>query len=317
MAQSNQQSLPQFSVFDAIRSGFELTTKHWWLLIIPTIVDTLLWIGPRLRIGQTLRAYYSNLLAQVPADAVAMPPETIEFFYEILDGANLLVTMSIPLFGIPILMGGSAVDKAPVVPSEILLPSMATIAQYGFAFTLVGVVLSAIYFGSLAHVVSGQRPFLAFLASIPMTTLRMLILALFVFIILFLITLPLVFVATFAGLVNITLASVVLIGGSVFIMWGVIFTSFGPHAMLLESVSPPKAIVRSVRFLRHRLGMALPLLLIVFISNSFLNSLWLLADNGTWLTFVSIVGHAFVATSLVAATFIFYKEHAEPSAEAA
>ncbi len=316
MAQSNHEPLPQFGVYDAIKAGFELTTKHWWLLILPTLIDTVLWIGPRLRIGPTLRAYYDGLLEQFPAGAAPMPPETLDVFYQILDGSNLVVTLSAPLFGVPILMGGSALEQTPIVASEHILPTVGVIAQYGLLFTVIGVLLSAAYFSSLAFVLDDERSVGSFIASLPMTGLRMLVLSLLVFLILFMIMLPLVFVATMAGLINIGLASIVIIGGSVFIMWGVIFTSFGPHAMLLETVSPFKAVVRSIKFLRRKLGMALPLLLIVFVTNSFLSSLWLLADNGGWLTFVSIVGHAFVATSLVAATFIFYKEHALTPAEA-
>jgi hypothetical protein len=52
----------------------------------------------------------------------------------------------------------------------------------------------------------------------------------------------------------------------------------------------------------------LGLLVVILIIRNVLGSLLVLADDGTWITAVGILGHAFVMTSLMTATFIFFRD---------
>ena len=59
---------------------------------------------------------------------------------------------------------------------------------------------------------------------------------------------------------------------------------------------------------RRYLVPALTLFLLTFGLRTVLTWIWLGVDQGNWLTLISIAGHAFVSTGLVAATFIFYRD---------
>ena len=309
MAESNQQTHKPSGVFNAIREGFELTTRNWWILVLPVLFDCFLWLGPRLRIAQPIRALYDQLLTQVPAEQAGLEPEAISLFYELLERANLFVTLSVPVFGVPALMNGAAIDQTPVVVRDVAMTSLGTIFQYSLGMLVVGLLMSGLYYAMAAAVVNQERG-VSIVRGLPEQIIRMPLLGLTVYLILICVMVPLIFVSTIAALFSIALAYIVLIGGSVFVMWAVIFASFSAQAMYLDGKSPLRAVRQSMRFIRRNLGRALPLLLIIVVANSTLDSLWLAADNGTWFTLVSIAGHAFVATSLVLATFIFYRDNA-------
>ena len=310
MAQDNPQTAPTFGVLQALKAGFDLTTKHWWLLLLPILLDSFLWVGVRLRIAQPIRDFYTSVLAQVPANTSILPPDGLEQFYSILDQTNLFTMLSVPVLGIPILMGGGSLEKVPLIPNEVMLAPIGRIIQTGFFLLIFGLLLSGFYYALIAQALAEDRSWNTFFFKLPKHIGRMIILGFLVYLLLLLIIFPLIFGASIVGLINLSIASLFIIGGSVFVMWAIIFSSFSAQAMLLEHLSPLAALKRSFQFVKANLNRTLPLLLVVLFANSLLNSLWLLADNGTWLTFISIVGHAFIATSFIAATFIFFKEHA-------
>lgn len=316
MAQNNPQPSTTFDIFQAIKSGFDLTTKHWWLLILPILFDSFLWLGLRLRIVQPVREFYDGLLAQIPSDSIIMPAGGIEQFYQLLEQTNLFTLLAVPILGVPILMGGGSLEQLPLVADEVVLTSIGKVLQLGFLFIIVGLQLSGIYYALIAHVVAEDTSWQSFFLKLPRNIARMLALGILIYLLLLMVIFPLIFGASLVGLINLNFASIALIGGTVFVMWAVIFTSFSAQAMLLEHLSPVNSIKRSYHFVKGNLNRTLPLLLIALFANSFLNQLWLLADNGSWLTVISIGGHAFVATSLLVATFIFFKENALTSEEA-
>ena len=69
-----------------------------------------------------------------------------------------------------------------------------------------------------------------------------------------------------------------------------------------------RATLESFQILRRNMLAALAMLLMMLVISRALDWLLLLAEDGSWFTLVSILGHAFVSTALVAATFIFYRD---------
>jgi hypothetical protein len=60
--------------------------------------------------------------------------------------------------------------------------------------------------------------------------------------------------------------------------------------------------------MRYFLLSAVTLMLVILLIGRSVDWLLLLADDGSWLTWFGIWGHAFVSTALLAATFIFYRD---------
>lgn len=306
MTQGTKQAPTLPAYLGTLKSGFELTTRHWWLIIIPFVLDVFLWLGPRLNYGQLGRDYLDFWLAQLDSAEVAAPVQ-IDTLYNLLEQSNLLSMLSAPLFGVPILLGGLAQTETPIATQTLYVNSWRQFSGNWLLFGLLSMLLSAAYYTLVAQAVRDERLNLAeFGRNLLPNTGKLIILTIICVIALLIIMLPLIFVAGIAGLVNQSLIFVVLIGGSIVIMWGVILLSFTPHVMFLNYTSPYRAIRGSFRVVQRHLNSILPLLIAVVLIGNVTDSLWLLAYDGSWLVLVSLAGHAFIATALLAATFIFY-----------
>jgi hypothetical protein len=47
---------------------------------------------------------------------------------------------------------------------------------------------------------------------------------------------------------------------------------------------------------------------LVVLVNSALQLIWRLADTGSWLVVLGMIGNAFISTGLIVATFVFFKD---------
>src|SRR5438552_14178602 len=47
-------------LIDTLQAGFNTINRHLWLLLLPLIVDLLLWVGPQLTIGTAISDWRSE-----------------------------------------------------------------------------------------------------------------------------------------------------------------------------------------------------------------------------------------------------------------
>jgi hypothetical protein len=119
---------------------------------------------------------------------------------------------------------------------------------------------------------------------------------------------PLLPMGLILSLVSQALSSLVLLVGLLIAMWVIIYFFFTPHGLILNGRPLRRALVESVRLVYTNVLPTMILLLAILIIGGGLDWLLLTADNGSWLTLVSLLTHAFVSTALIAATFIFYRD---------
>lgn len=318
MVNDGNQTRPIATVLNTMKAGFELTTRHWWLVLLPLLLDCFLWVGPRLsvsEIGRTAITWWLEQADAIDNESFAIPENSEEILLEALDRTNLMTQLSLPMLGVPVLMGGLTPTDAPLEPAVIELNSAERIIGNYALLSLLGLFVSALYFSLVARVVRGEAESgWEFGRKLLPRTLRLIAMALLLLIILLIIAFPVMIIAGVAGLFNIGLAFLVMIGGSVILMWVLIYLSFSLHALMLNDVSIIQALLTSMRLIQNHFPYALPLLLGVLIVNNITNSLWLAADGGTWLTIINLFGHAFIATAMVASMFIFFQERTAPKA---
>ncbi|MGB1250463.1 MAG: hypothetical protein ACPG8W_07620, partial [Candidatus Promineifilaceae bacterium] len=298
---------PQLPLFlGTIKSGFDLATRHWWLGILPFMIDMLLWLGPRLNYQKLGRAYIDFWLSQMDS-AEFSQPIPLEQFYSILEQSNLFSALSAPFFGVPTLLSGIAQTDTPIATGMILLDSWRSFGVNWLLIGMTSMLLSTIYFSLIAQVVQKEQVDWAYFGrNLLPNTVRLTVLTIIVFIALIALLFLLTLVATIAGLLNQILTFVVLIGGAVVVMWGIIRFSFSSQALFLQNLSPLRAVGASMQIVKHQFIQVFPLLFFVVLIRNVTDSLWLLAYDGSWLVLVSLAGHAFIATALVAAMFIIF-----------
>jgi hypothetical protein len=295
-------------VLATISAGFDLTARHLWLLLIPAILDTFYWLGPRLRF-QTL---IEQLLDMLPAEA-----EVLDLASQLADVApqtNLFTTLTVQLIGVPALMAGLAPEMTPLATQNLEVNNWPDWFGLFMIFNVGGLFLTALFYTMIALAVSKQTPEMIQLTGgqwgkrFLSSWLRLIGLALIFLFIVMVLYIPLIFVGTILFLINGTLGSIALLVGPFLIAWIVIVLSMAPYGIIFYGRPLLRAVVESVRMVQAYLPSILYLLFTVMLIGALLDWLLFAVENGTWLTMVNIIGHAFVSTALVAAVFIFYRD---------
>ena len=295
-------------VLATISAGFDLTARHLWLLLIPVILDIFYWLGPRLRF-QTLIEQLLELLAE--------QAEVLELAGQLANAApqtNLFTALSVQLIGVPALMIGLAPEITPLSTQFFEIDNWSTWLGVFVIFSLVGLGLTAVYYTLIAAAISKQSPEAMQLNSVQWgkralsSWMRLLGLALIFLLIVMILYIPLIMVGTILFLINNTLGSIALLIGPFLIIWVIIALSMAPYGIVLNGRPVLRSVVESVRLVLANFPSLIYLLFTLVIIGTILDWLLFAVENGTWLTVVNILGHAFVSTALVAAVFIFYRD---------
>jgi hypothetical protein len=235
-----------------------------------------------------------------------------EQFLALAGQTNLFSALSVPFVGIPALMAGLAPQKTPLATRSLEMHTLPLMLLLFVAFTLLGLLLTAVYFDLVAWAVRRQRyegelMNGAYWRHISRTWIRLVGLAAIFclgLLLLYIILLPVVLLLSLLGGG---------LGGVLFFLqlvvaWLLIYLSFTPQGMTLHDRPVMPALIESVRLVQRNLWPTLLLLLSILLIGRGVAWVLLTADDGSWLTLGSIFGHAFISTALLAATFIFYRD---------
>ncbi|MCB9431017.1 MAG: hypothetical protein H6668_03450 [Ardenticatenaceae bacterium] len=329
MKQKESNSPPQLSIRATLAAGFDLTTKHMWLLILPVLLDCFYWLGPRLSFTTLFQSLMQLLLSEFQQEA-ALQAFSSDLFTQI-PATNLFTSISLPFIGVPALMLTTP-EKTPLVTSLIEIQSLGNWFGLLMGLLLVGLFLSTIYLTlmgrvAMLRVAAGVVTRGNVTAVLPSELTdhnfwqlgdiaeriwyvwpRLLALGLAFFLFLLMLYIPSVIVGTILALLVgplgfATLFLVPLVG-----MWVVIYLCFVPHGLIRNGRSLRRAIVESGMIVHSQLSTVLTLLLTIWLINATVDSLLLWAEDGTWFTLIAIIGHAFISTATLMATFIFYQD---------
>jgi hypothetical protein len=145
------------------------------------------------------------------------------------------------------------------------------------------------------------------------TFLRLIGLALIFVISIIGVWIPLVPLALLAGLLGVNVFYLVMMVGLVIVAT---YLSLSVPAIVFANKTLLKAVRESISIAHRNLVPLLGLLLIVVIVTSGTKLLWHMADNGSWLTLISLGGNAFISTALFMAVFVFYRDRQRYQTEA-
>jgi hypothetical protein len=313
----NSSSLPGLG--ETLKLGFEFTSRRMWLLVLPIVVDVFFWLGPRLSLGNLAQEWITWWQAQLDVlgsaeTAALVQPELFDQVVDITTQFNLMSQLSVPFLGIPTLMGGIVPEKTPIMPQVTQIATASSLLNILLVISIAGLIVSGIYFGLIAYAVRGDGDRHRFGRKLPKQTARLIGLAIALLLLIMILYIPVTLVSAVLALLSPALLSAAVLVTIVAIFWLLLFLGFTLPGLFIDDLPILKSVRNSVRFVRFHMNTALPLLILIYIINSVMSLVWLSADNGSWLTFVSIFGHAFVSTALVVATFIFYRDrHYLPS----
>lgn len=318
----------------SLSDGFNTVTNNISLILLPVILDVWLWFGPHLRMKLLMENDISEIIRVMrQVSRLNMRPfwdsteKTAAIFFEQYNLTSQLGTFPI---GIPSLLGGQALlsGKAPVQTPLGLAPVVEIQSDWLFlllwlVFTLSGLALGTFFFSAVARccmrqIGNGECPGIESTlnpARLPALrpsvilwqTVQMIALMFILFIAILLVMVPAFWMSFYLFIVSPFLSFLVLLMASFSAIWFIIPLVFSPHGVFLCGQSLFNAMASSTRIVRFSLPGTSMFLLATIILYQGLDVLWLFPPDSSWLTGVGILGHAFITTGLLAASFMYYR----------
>lgn len=310
-------------VIDALQHGFNLINRHLWLLLLPLVVDVLLWRSPRLSIAPLLNGQLDFILKQsampapLPGETVAM----LENFRTVGDSFNLLSLLGGTITGLPSYL--ARLDAAMVAGAKPMVRELTNfegVFVYAALLIPLGLLIGSLWLAFVARTMQHEGmtdP--AHERSRWMTTLRhagwiWLNLGLY------LAGLTAALLAA-SGLFGLFMALLLLIAGSgsmailslawLLFVWAVLWVgiglSFVVSAIAVDGVNVARAVWRSLNVVGRNLPATLGLLFLSLVLTEGFARIWLRLSGNSWGLPIGMVGYAYIGAALTAATLFFYQ----------
>lgn len=310
----NAQVLPAPpSLTKSLMAGFDAITSHIGLILFPVILDLVLWFGPHVRMSRLVQALIdevTNTPGMNTPDLVETSKVYRELWTLVAQRFNLLMSLRSYPVGIPSLM----VSREPMTfpggtPSLLEVPSFGAAIGLWLLLTALGLMLGTLYFSFVAQAsVSSQTDWRHVLSQWPWAFLQVLYLALFWFALLLGVSIPFSCFLVFLLSSGIGLNGIVtlLFGG--ILIWMLLPLVFSPHGIFVKGLSMWASVRAGIHLTRLTLPSTALFILFVVVLSEGLDVLWRVPLENSWLAVIGVLGHAFVTTGLLAATFIYYRE---------
>ncbi len=298
-------------LINAFIAGFNTVASHVYLLLLPIAFDLVLWFGPRLRLQGLLGPVVDDttryLLEMNSADLANRLTSVGQIYSEVLKRFNLISMMRTIPIGVPSLLASQSPLETPFGPAQVIeIKSMLAAGVLMAIILLIGFVLGCLYFNLLARTtVEGKAAFdfSKFLGQIGLT----LLLTFGLIVLLVVLSIPGLLLMSVFAVINPGLADIAMIVIFFILLWLLVPLIFTPHGIYSGQRNLLVSIVTSVRLVRFFLpGTGIFLLFAILISQG-LDILWRMPPATSWMTAVGIFGHAFIYTSLFAASFVYFR----------
>ena len=299
----------------SLGAGFNAVANNVSLIILPIVVDLMLWFGPHLRIKSlllpgihALNAQAFDMQAQVSPEMLDMVRQGQDIWDTLLGHFNLLSVLRTLPVGVPSLLAFRGVITNPLGSVGFYeLPSSLSAFGSWLLIVMIGILLGTIYFNSVARSSSETvQPFSA--RMLARQYLQSTLLTVTMVLILLVISVPSFVLLTISALISPGLAQTVLFAITFLVLWLILPLFFSPHGIFMKKIRARDAVFQSMYLARMFMpNTGLMIFLIILIGQG-MNVIWLLAEWNSWMALIGIAGHAFISSGLLAATFVYYRQ---------
>ncbi len=311
--ESNQQSLTGTPprLINALVAGFNTVANNIYLIIIPVLLDLFFWVGPRLQIkdllGPVVNESFSYLLKINAQDMSQRIDLVREIWNTFLERFNLFSFLSTFPIGVPSLLSAEGSVDTPFGSSINLQLSSFGLALLGFLAIIVGgFVLGCLYLNMVSRTTT-EKPINLQFKDLMNQVVQSFILVIALIIVFMIVSMPVMLIISVFAIINPGLADIALLFIGFILLWMLIPMVFTPHGIFAFRQNVVQALLTSIRLVRFFLpGTGLFLLTAILIGQG-LDVLWRVPPTTSWMTLVGILGHAFIYTSLFAASFVYYR----------
>lgn len=296
----------------ALLAGFDTVANHMALLLFPIVLDLLLWFGPQFRLSQLIRAYLDVTLRAASLQTGQLAEFTrasTELLQPFVDRFNLMSTLRTFPIGVASLMTG----RGPV-DNPLGQPHVIEITSFGAAFlarlglTLMGLLLATAYFWLVSRTVLPKVETGNSLLGQVVSQFRQVVqLSLFGLTLMIAVSIPLSCILPSLASAG-SFGRAGLLVYAVIVIWLLFPLIFAPFGIFVHHDSMWASVRRGARLARWTTPNTFLFVLIIMVFSQGLDLLWNIPPDNSWFALVGVVGHAFIAVSLLAAFFIYYRD---------
>lgn len=303
---------PPPGVVGSLRAGFDAIASHLAVILVPLALDLFLWLGPRLHVERLFQPLFDELaryarFSGFPSAEVQTLQENSATILEQLQQYNLLSALRTFPIGVFSLMSGTQPDQTPLgAPSVIQVNSVFTLFGWLIILTLVGWMFGGIFFRWVSLVVID--PSKSADNRIGSSIIQTMLISVLYLMLAFMLGAPLLIVLALIMAASPLLAQGLLLILGLLSMWLVVPIFFSSHGIFIRRQNAFSSIHTSLRLARFTMPTSSLFVLSVLLIAYGLNFLWNIPSSDSWMALVGILGHAFVTTSLLAASFIYYRD---------
>lgn len=308
MNTSSDLNIEKPSIIQALRAGFNTIANKPDLILIPIALDLFLWFGPAWRIDRIFAPFVQRL-TELPGTQTGELLPIFENYQvilqEILKNFNLAVSLRTLPIGVPSLMVSKPSFLNPVGhPLTFSLNSNTQFLGMLLIFILFGYLLGSLYLLNISKQIIGfdQDKVKSLLKSFS----QIVIMPVLLLIIMVIISIPLVFLITLVSMISPAISQFILTLALVFMLWAIMPLIFTPHGIFLYKQNLMAAMITSIKVVRISMGKTIWFIFFSYMMIEGLNYLWRSPNVDNWFLMVGILGHAFIVSAVIAASFHYF-----------
>jgi len=308
--QANINKITPPGLFRSIISGFNAITNNISLILFPVLLDLILWFGPKIRIIELIKPIIleaSELIASIGSTELTSIIDTgSQTWNAVIENYNMLSTLRTYPIGIPSLISPMGIVENPLNASalfEVKSMEIALLSWLVISFT--GIIFGTLYFNRVA--ISSSEDDTFSLTNYLSQIVQSLILTLLLFAIVTLISIPTGLILSLISLLSPGIAQISVFVITIFMLWLLLPLIFSPHGIFAYQQNAFISLITSFRLVRFFLpGTGFFLLVILLISEG-MDVIWRMPPLDSWMSLIGVIGHAFISTCLMAASFYYYR----------
>lgn len=305
----------RLGIIDCLSAGYRFLSWRLELILIPVVLDLLLWLGPQFSMAplfEQAAAFYAEM-----ASADSVTPEMGQMVEQLAGGirelgasTNLLGgVVSGSLLHVPSLL---VATSPPATSWLIVIGTPGEALVWWLLFSLLGLLIGVIYLSLLARrlPIGGMAGARAgrFAVSVLRHWLQVIGLVAVAVITMLLVYLPVSLAVGLVMLISPAAGSAIAAAAGVMTIVVYLFFYFVVPGLVMDDLALTTAIGRSVRLVQeHFLATIGFFLLTVFISWGFTLLLAALSQLTPWGALVAIIVNAYIGTGLAMALLVFYR----------
>lgn len=297
----------------SIRAGFDAITKHIALILFPLALDVIIWFGPHLRIKKRIEDFmagFGSLSTLENPELNEILQTNQEVWGVIAERLNLVAALRSYPVGIFSLLSSIFPIQTPFgEPPFVEIHSGVKALFLVVGFLLIGLFLGALYYVAVKQAaLYDEVRWRDALSQWPWLMKHTVVLGL-IWLALFMAVSLLGGCFTIASaLISTPVAQGVLFLVSVVYLWLIFPLFFSPHGIFVERKSAWRSVYDSVRMTNLSFLQTGFFIILALLITQGLNIVWQVPPEDSWLMLLSITGHAFVSTGVLAASFVYYQE---------